>query len=112
MIKYYKGEKMENLNTNTYYFASAGSQNTEDTLQCAKVRAEQLKIKNIVIPSTTGKTGVRASKIFRKFNLVVISHVAGFKIPNLQQFLPENRKSIEEYGGKIVKALKNMVVKS
>ena len=88
----------------TVYFEKAGRENTDETLRLAKERAEKLGIRNVVVASITGATGVKASEIFRGFNLVVVTSVAGFDEPNAQNFLPENRATIEKSGAKIVTA--------
>ena len=54
------------------YFEKAGPENTEETLKLAKIRAEELGIRNFVLASTTGETGVKASKVFRGYSLVVV----------------------------------------
>jgi hypothetical protein len=70
----------------------------------AKERADELGIKTIVVASSTGETGVKASEIFKGYNLIVVSHVAWFKGPNVEEFLSENREKILRNGGKIVTA--------
>jgi hypothetical protein len=72
------------------------------TLKLAKARAEQLGIRNVVVASSTGVTGVKASEIFKGYNLIVVASVVGFREPNVHRLLPENRSIIENNGGKIV----------
>jgi len=91
-----------NIICRTVYFEKPGPENTEETLRLAKVRAEELGIKNIVVSSTTGETGVKASKVFMGYNLVVVTHVTGFMRPDVQQLAPENRNIIENNGAKIL----------
>jgi hypothetical protein len=55
---------MANTVCKTVYFENSGSQNTMETLRLAKERAEELGIKNIVVATTAGKTGVKASEVF------------------------------------------------
>ena len=86
------------------YFSKPGAQNTEETLRLAKERADSLSVRNIVVASSTGKTGVLASEIFHGYNLVVVTHVTGFNEPNVQRLTPENRRIIEEKGGRIITA--------
>ena len=86
------------------YFENPGRQNSDETLKLAKKRAQQLGIQNIVVASSTGVTGVKASKIFKGFNLVGVISVTGYREPNVQRLLPENREIIERNGGKIVTA--------
>ena len=93
---------MPNTICETVYFDNPGSENTEETLKLAKKRAEELGIKNIIIATTSGETGAQASKLFKKYNLIVVSHVTGFKKPDYQELQPENRKIIEENKAKIL----------
>ena len=93
---------MANLVCNTVYFEKPGPENTDETLKLAKTRAEELDIRNIVVASTSGATGVKASKVFKDYNLIVVSHVTGFRGANSQEFLPENRETIEKNGAKIL----------
>jgi hypothetical protein len=86
----------------TIYFAKPGPENTEETLKLAKKRADELNIRNIIISSTTGETGTKASKLFKNHNLIIVSHVTGFRKPNYQEFLPKNRTTIENNGAKIL----------
>jgi hypothetical protein len=90
-----------NRKCETYYFDKPGKENTDKTLELAKKRAEELGIKNIVIASYTGYSGVKASKIFQNYNIVVSAGMVGFREPNLKRMIPENRKKIESKGGKI-----------
>ena len=84
------------------YFSESGMVNTDETLRLAKERAEALGIKNIAVASYTGETGVKASRIFKGHNLVVVAGVVGFTEPNVSRLEPENRVIIEENGGKII----------
>ncbi len=84
------------------YFARSGQDNTEQALQIAKGRAEALGIRSIVVATTRGHTGVRAAKVFKGYNLVIVTHSTGFKEPNYQELTEENRKAIEANGGVIL----------
>lgn len=95
---------MTNIGSSIVYFDRPGAENTEETLRLAKVRAENLAIKNIAVASSTGRTGLLASEIFKSYNLVIVTHVTGFNEPNVQRFLPENRVKIQDNGGKILTA--------
>lgn len=86
----------------TIYFNEIGENNTDITLKIAKERAEKLGIKNIVVASTRGTTGVKASEAFKGFNLVVVSHHTGFKELDFQELTPENKEIILKNGGKIL----------
>jgi hypothetical protein len=93
---------MTNTVCKTVYFEKPGPINTEVTLKLAKERAEALGVKNIVIASNTGETGIKASKLFKGYNLTVVTHVTGFTKPNHQQLTPENRKTLETNSAKII----------
>ncbi len=95
---------MSDIVYTTVCFEKPGSQNTEETLRLALERANKLGIQSIVVASTTGSTGVKASRIFQKHNLVVVSHVTGFREPNAQSLLGQNRELIETNGGRVVTA--------
>ncbi len=84
------------------YFEEPGPQNTIPTLEAAKKRAQELGIKDIVVASTTGETGLLAAKMFQGYNLVVVTHSTGFRKPNFQELTEENRQAIEKLGGKIL----------
>jgi len=93
---------MANIVCKTVYFEKPGPKNTEETLNLAKERAEELGIRNIIVASTTGETGVKASELFKGYNLIAASHVTGFRKPDFQEFLPKNRNIIENNGAKIL----------
>lgn len=88
----------------TTYFEQPGAGNTDATLRLARERAEQLGIESIVVASYTGFTGVKASTMFKGFNLVVVAGVVGFKEPNATMLSAENREIIERNGGRVLHA--------
>ena len=90
-------------NTVTYY-GSQGEANTETTFLRAKERAELLEIRDVVVASTTGRTGVKACQIFRGFRVIVVRHHTGFRTPGAQQMTAENEKAILASGARIVTA--------
>jgi hypothetical protein len=83
-------------------FHQPGKENLERVLQIAKERAEQLGIKSIVVATTIGQTGVRASEVFQGYNLVLVTHSTGFREPNSQELTAENRLAIQANGGRIL----------
>ena len=86
----------------TTYFEAIGEANTDKTLEVAKKRAEELGIKDIVVASTRGGTGVKAVEVFEGYNVVVVTHSQGFREPGKQELTEENREKIEAGGGKIL----------
>jgi hypothetical protein len=84
------------------YFDTKGPQNTDETLRLARERAESLGIKDIIVASYTGETGVKASEVFKDFNLTVVGGVYGFEEPNKIGMRSENQSRIERAGGKVL----------
>ena len=84
------------------YFESKGEVNTDETLKIAKERADELGIRDVVVASTRGGTGVKAGDLFKGYNVVVVPHVTGLREPGQQELTVENIEKIEEGGGKIV----------
>ena len=86
------------------YFDSPEEADTEVTLEAAKERAKALNIRDIVVASTTGATGVKACRIFQGFNLVIVRQHTGFKQPNVQEMRPEYESEILKSGAKLLTA--------
>jgi len=86
----------------TVYFENPGRENTDEVLSIARQRAEELGIKTILVASTRGDTAVRAMDILQGLRVIAVSHVAGFRAPNTQEFTEESRKVVENKGGIIL----------
>jgi hypothetical protein len=86
------------------YYESPSEAETDTTFLRAKERAESLGIREVVVASTTGRTGVRACQVFKGFKLVVVRHHTGFRTRGAQQMTPENEKTILTSGARIVTA--------
>ncbi len=84
------------------YFDRPGAHNTEETLAIAARRAAATGIRSIVVASTEGSTGARASEVFKGYNLVVVSHAHGFKTPNEQEMTPDNQARIAANGAALL----------
>jgi hypothetical protein len=87
-----------------YFEKPGGEENTAKTLALAKQRAEALGIKTFVVASTTGATAVKAVDALKGYKVIIVTHTAGFHLPNTQEFTDENRKIVEGKGGIIVTA--------
>lgn len=83
------------------YFENPGRVNTDETLRLARMRAEELGIKHVVVASTTGETGVKTCRMFRGFKVIVVSHCYGFSSPGLNEFKDEYRNEILSCGAVI-----------
>ena len=84
------------------YFESTGEINTDETLKIAKERADELGIRDVVVASSRGGTGVKAVELFTGYNVVVVPLVTGLREPGQQELTEANMKKIEEAGGRIV----------
>lgn len=84
------------------YFEKMGRENTDDALRVAKEYAQEEGIRSIVVASTTGFTAGKASEIFRDYNLVVVTHVAGLREPDGQEFPADLRKQLEDEGVRVL----------
>jgi hypothetical protein len=84
------------------YFPQPGSQNTEEVFRIARLRAEELGIKAILVASTTGDTAVKAVEAFRGIRVVAVSHFTGMREPNIQEFTEENRQKVVSRGGVVL----------
>jgi hypothetical protein len=84
------------------YYPEVGEGNTEKTMKAAKERADELGIKNIVVSSTRGGAALAALEVFKGYNVVVVTHVAGFKEPGKIEMSNETVAEIKEKGGKVL----------
>jgi hypothetical protein len=84
------------------YFDSPGPENTEQVLDLARRRADELGIRNVLVATTSGRTGALASKIFKGYDLVVVSHHTGFRSPGAQELQEEFREQILANGARIL----------
>src|SRR4030067_3661425 len=85
-----------------FYFEKPGPQNTRRTLEIAAARTEELGVRNIVVASSSGKTGALAASLFRGKNLAVVPHSTGFLKSDFQDLKLALRRKIEALGGKIL----------
>jgi len=95
---------MSAVERKTLYFMSPGKDNTEALLKFVKDYAKDRGVNHIVVASTTGETGVKASEVFKGFNVVVVTRHTGFTEPDAQELTAENRLKILENGAHILTA--------
>jgi len=84
------------------YFPRPGRENTKQTLEIASQRAEELKIKKVLVASTTGETGLQACRLISSAEVIVITHSTGFVKPDHQQLDPKLKQEIEQTGTRIL----------
>jgi hypothetical protein len=92
---------MSQIKKQVAYFKEKGEENTSALLNSVKEYIEKEHIKDIVVASTTGETGARASKIFKGLNIVVVTHCSGFQEPGKTEVQEKRRKEILANGAKI-----------
>jgi hypothetical protein len=95
---------MSHIERRATYFEAPGRQNTDALLKTAREHAEKTGVRDIVVASTTGETGVAASKLFEGFNLVVVTHHTGFSTPGAQEMSEDNRQKILASGARVLTA--------
>lgn len=83
------------------YFKKGGVYSKE-VLEHVKPIVEKKGIKDIVVATTRGDTGVLACETFKGYNVVCVTHSQGFREPNGQELKEKNKNKIEELGGKIL----------
>ncbi len=86
------------------YYEELGKENTPKTFEAALERGKELGINTYVVASTSGSTGVEASKAFEGQNLIVVSHSYGSREPDKWMFTDENLAVLKEKGVPIVTA--------
>lgn len=86
------------------YFSGSGEVDSDETLNMALIRANELGIRDIVVASTRGGTGLKAVEVFKGFNVVVVPHVWGMKGPGTWEFGEDTAQKIKASGGKVVVA--------
>jgi len=69
------------LKKSIIYFESAGPENTKETIKLAKERADELGIRDVVVASTHGSTGLKVAEAFKGTgsNIVVVTISEAFK---------------------------------
>jgi hypothetical protein len=84
------------------YFLEKGPICTDKMLQISKEIAEKRGIRSIVVASTRGSTGVKASEEFKGFNVIIVTHSFGFREADQQELLKDNMDKIVNNGAKIL----------
>jgi hypothetical protein len=92
---------MEATEKRTIYFAEAGKQNSDALLGFVREYLGKEDVKDIVVASTTGKTGAKASEIFKGLNVVVVTHCFGFQEPGKTELQEQYKEKILANGAKI-----------
>jgi len=87
------------------YHRNQGETNTETTLGRVYRRGRELSVKNILIPTCTGKSAFAACEALKgEFGIIVVTHVTGFLKPDTQELSEENRTALLGRGVKVLTA--------
>ncbi|MGA9141096.1 MAG: pyruvate kinase alpha/beta domain-containing protein [Methanocella sp.] len=88
------------------YFEKAGSQNTDDTIRLALVRAKELGIRYVVVASSSGATGLKAAETFggTGIKVIVVSHHVGFSGPGRRDIDEQYQKQLKELDVPVIEA--------
>jgi hypothetical protein len=91
------------IEASTYYFERPGD-HADRVLEVAKARALERDVKQVVVASTRGQTGVKAVEAFKGtgIDVVVVTHQTGHRGPGTQQLTDENRKRLQDLGVRVV----------
>jgi hypothetical protein len=83
------------------YFEKAGKENTDAVLRLVREYVDKESIESVVVASTTGETGVKASKLLKGCNVVVVTHSSGFQEKGKSELQEEHKREILNNGAKI-----------
>ena len=84
------------------YFRKPGKSNSDHVLALAGQKAIALGIKTVLVASTTGDTARRAVDNLEGLDIIVVTHSAGYKEPDAQEFDPEVKAYVETRGAKVL----------
>ena len=84
-------------------FDKAGRDNTGKILDLLEEAARHYRVRQVVIASTCGDTGLEAARRLqgKNLNLVIVTHNAGFKEPGTVEMSAATKKEIETLGGRV-----------
>lgn len=86
------------------FWETAGSFNTERTLQLAVEKSKELGVSNFVIASCSGATARQLLTLASPANIVCVTHQVGFAKPGEDEMLPENREYFLAHGVPVLTA--------
>ncbi len=86
----------------SFCFGKSGKGNTKNTLEAARLRAQELGVQHIVVATASGATGLMAARMFKGLNVVAVTHSTGFLKPGHQELKPGMRRKLEAAGAKVL----------
>ena len=95
---------MGGVSQSIFYFNQPGFENTDDVVEVVYKRLKEGDIKNVVVASSRGGTGLKfARKMAQETNLVIVSAHPGFSSPGVWSFDLNILKELESMGCKVVR---------
>jgi hypothetical protein len=95
---------MKGVNRSIFYFKHPGVENTDDIVEIVYERLKEGDIKNVVVASSRGGTGLKfARKMAKETNLVIVSSHPGSSAPGVWNFDLNALKELESLGCRVVK---------
>lgn len=92
---------MSSFERKTVYFKKAGELNTDTLLKAVKDYVEKENVRDIIVASTTGRTGAKVAKTFKDLNVVVVTHNFGFQNPGETELQEGYKQEMLQVGAKI-----------
>ncbi len=86
------------------YFETPGAHNTDDVIQAAKKRVQELGIKHVVVASTTGATALKVWEALKDVDvsIICVGEHTGFWGGDKQIFDKKIRKDLENNGVRVL----------
>lgn len=83
-----------------HVFAKSGAKNTEKALEVLVEGLKRYSVKEVVVASTYGDTGLAAAKLLKNMDvrLIVVTHNYGFKKTGSLEMSAKTRSSLENMG--------------
>jgi hypothetical protein len=95
---------MKGVNRSIFYFKHPGVENTDDIVEIVHERLKEGDVKNVVVASSRGGTGLKfARKMAKETNLVIVSSHPGSSSPGVWNFDLNALKELESLGCKVVR---------
>jgi len=97
---------VQGLEKTITYFEKSGPENMASTLEAARKRAEELRIKDVVVASTHGSTALKAARVFKdlKVSLVAVSICEGYREEGWTMTEAE-KKGLSDNGVKVLTSI-------
>lgn len=86
------------------YFEAKGKANTDEVFSLARERAEELGIRDVVFPSTTGGTALLAAEKLEGLRAIAVTHSTGRRDPGRQEMPEKVRGDLLDAGVEVLTA--------